>query len=130
MTNAEIAERLVLSRKTVGHHVEHILAKLGVARRTEVAAWAVGIRSAVSSSLSQPQHPADAPAPDSALPGVRLWLQHRGNGMAQVAEKRPADASSALDRVNHWIGGARVAGTSGRSGPVYDPATGESPDEV
>ena len=49
--------------------------------------------------------------------------------MAQVAEKRPADASSALDRVNHWIGGGRVAGTSGRSGPVY-PATGQIAREV
>jgi DNA-binding CsgD family transcriptional regulator len=28
----------------VSAHVEHILAKLGVARRTEVAAWAAGIR--------------------------------------------------------------------------------------
>jgi len=26
--------------------------------------------------------------------------------------------------VSHWIGGAVVAGTSGREGPVYDPATG------
>jgi malonate-semialdehyde dehydrogenase (acetylating)/methylmalonate-semialdehyde dehydrogenase len=28
-------------------------------------------------------------------------------------------------RITHWIGGANVAGTSGRSGPVYNPATGE-----
>ncbi|MEX2576620.1 MAG: CoA-acylating methylmalonate-semialdehyde dehydrogenase [Halofilum sp. (in: g-proteobacteria)] len=27
--------------------------------------------------------------------------------------------------LNHWIDGARVTGGSGRSGPVYDPATGE-----
>jgi DNA-binding CsgD family transcriptional regulator len=33
-----------VSPKTVSAHVEHILAKLGVARRTEVAAWAAGIR--------------------------------------------------------------------------------------
>src|SRR4051812_28877518 len=26
--------------------------------------------------------------------------------------------------INHWIGGARVAGESGRTGPVYNPATG------
>ncbi|HEY8180534.1 MAG TPA: CoA-acylating methylmalonate-semialdehyde dehydrogenase [Candidatus Limnocylindria bacterium] len=50
--------------------------------------------------------------------------------MAQVAESRPADAPSALDRVNHWIGGRRVAGTSGRHGPVYNPATGEVAREV
>lgn len=40
-TNREIAERLVVSPKTVSAHVEHILAKLGVARRAEVAAWVV-----------------------------------------------------------------------------------------
>ena len=50
--------------------------------------------------------------------------------MAQVAESRPADAASALDRVHHWIGGRRVAGTSGRKGPVYNPATGQVAREV
>src|SRR6187200_2323764 len=45
--------------------------------------------------------------------------------MTQIAETRPADATSAQDRVNHWIHGARVPGTSGRSGPVYNPATGK-----
>ena len=39
MTNGEIATSLGLSTKTVATHVEHILAKLDVARRTEVAAW-------------------------------------------------------------------------------------------
>ena len=46
MTNAEIAAELSVAPKTVSAHVEHILAKLGVARRTEVAAWAAGIRAA------------------------------------------------------------------------------------
>ena len=44
LTNAQIAAELSVSPKTVSAHVEHILAKLGVARRTEVAAWAAGIR--------------------------------------------------------------------------------------
>jgi DNA-binding CsgD family transcriptional regulator/tetratricopeptide (TPR) repeat protein len=38
-TNREIAERLVISPKTASSHIEHILAKLGVARRSEIAAW-------------------------------------------------------------------------------------------
>ena len=38
-TNREIAERLVIAPKTASAHIEHILAKLGVARRAEIAAW-------------------------------------------------------------------------------------------
>jgi len=37
-SNPEIADTLVVSRRTVSTHVEHILAKLGVASRAEVAA--------------------------------------------------------------------------------------------
>ena len=40
LTNPEIGELLSVSPKTVSSHVEHILAKLGVARRAEIAAWA------------------------------------------------------------------------------------------
>jgi malonate-semialdehyde dehydrogenase (acetylating) / methylmalonate-semialdehyde dehydrogenase len=29
-----------------------------------------------------------------------------------------------VDRISHWIDGALVAGTSGRTGPVFNPATG------
>jgi len=45
--------------------------------------------------------------------------------MTQVAEpgSQLADASSP-GRVSHRIGGAVTAGTSGREGPVFDPATG------
>jgi malonate-semialdehyde dehydrogenase (acetylating)/methylmalonate-semialdehyde dehydrogenase len=50
--------------------------------------------------------------------------------MTQIAEPQTESGSAALERVNHWIGGKRVAGTSGRSGPVYNPATGELAREV
>jgi DNA-binding CsgD family transcriptional regulator len=43
MTNAEIAEQLFVSPKTASAHIEHILAKLGVARRAEIAAWVTPI---------------------------------------------------------------------------------------
>jgi DNA-binding CsgD family transcriptional regulator len=45
-TNRQIAAELFLSPKTVGSHVEHILAKLGVARRAEIAAWVASLPSA------------------------------------------------------------------------------------
>ncbi|GGS33230.1 ATP-binding protein [Actinokineospora fastidiosa] len=37
LSNPQIADRLVLSRRTVATHVSHILAKLGVASRTDIA---------------------------------------------------------------------------------------------
>jgi malonate-semialdehyde dehydrogenase (acetylating)/methylmalonate-semialdehyde dehydrogenase len=35
-----------------------------------------------------------------------------------------------MRRINHWIDGRTVAGTSGRTGPVWNPATGEQQAEV
>jgi DNA-binding CsgD family transcriptional regulator len=43
LSDAEIAARLYLAEKTVGHHVSSILRKLGVARRGQVAAEAARI---------------------------------------------------------------------------------------
>jgi len=40
-TNREIAERLVISPRTASSHIEHILSKLGVSRRSEIAAWVI-----------------------------------------------------------------------------------------
>jgi malonate-semialdehyde dehydrogenase (acetylating)/methylmalonate-semialdehyde dehydrogenase len=36
-----------------------------------------------------------------------------------------AEPRTAVKRVSHWIGGRLVPSNHGRSGPVYDPATGE-----
>jgi DNA-binding NarL/FixJ family response regulator len=41
LRNAQIAERLVVSEKTVGHHVSAVLRKLDVTSRGEAAAKAV-----------------------------------------------------------------------------------------
>ncbi|MGZ8637484.1 MAG: CoA-acylating methylmalonate-semialdehyde dehydrogenase [Actinomycetota bacterium] len=35
-----------------------------------------------------------------------------------------------MERISHWIGGKVVPGESGRSGPVFNPATGEQTAEV
>jgi two-component system response regulator DevR len=40
-TNKQIAEELYVSEKTARNHVSHILEKLGMARRSEAAAYAV-----------------------------------------------------------------------------------------
>jgi malonate-semialdehyde dehydrogenase (acetylating)/methylmalonate-semialdehyde dehydrogenase len=41
-----------------------------------------------------------------------------------------AAVTTELKLVGHWIGGEPVRGTSGRRGPVYNPATGEQTGEV
>jgi DNA-binding CsgD family transcriptional regulator len=55
LTNAQIATGLFVSPKTVSAHVEHILAKLGVARRAEIAAWTATVTRA-----DVPSHQAEA----------------------------------------------------------------------
>jgi malonate-semialdehyde dehydrogenase (acetylating) / methylmalonate-semialdehyde dehydrogenase len=50
--------------------------------------------------------------------------------MTEVAEAPVAGKRGEIRRISHWIGGRLVEGTSGRSGPVYNPATGEQTGEV
>jgi DNA-binding NarL/FixJ family response regulator len=40
-SNAQIARKLVLTTGTVANHIEHILRRLGVSNRAQVAAWIV-----------------------------------------------------------------------------------------
>ena len=40
LSNHEIAERLVISERTAEAHVTHVLAKLGLRSRAQVAVWA------------------------------------------------------------------------------------------
>ena len=44
--------------------------------------------------------------------------------MTQLAVPAGSPASETLPTVGHWIGGHPAAGSSGRQGPVFDPATG------
>jgi len=48
-TNAGIAAKLGIAPKTASAHVEHILAKLGMARRAEIATWVASLPSAAAS---------------------------------------------------------------------------------
>jgi DNA-binding CsgD family transcriptional regulator len=41
LTNGEIAQRLIISPRTVESHVDHIKAKLGFGRRARIVAWAL-----------------------------------------------------------------------------------------
>ena len=41
MTNREVAEALVISESTAEVHVKHILSKLGLKSRAQVAGWAI-----------------------------------------------------------------------------------------
>jgi malonate-semialdehyde dehydrogenase (acetylating) / methylmalonate-semialdehyde dehydrogenase len=49
--------------------------------------------------------------------------------MTEVLES-PAETREGVKRISHWIGGKVVPGQSGRSGPVFNPATGEQTGEV
>jgi malonate-semialdehyde dehydrogenase (acetylating)/methylmalonate-semialdehyde dehydrogenase len=50
--------------------------------------------------------------------------------MTEVATAPEQREEQDVSRIHHWIGGREVSGTSGRSGPVYNPATGEVAAEV
>jgi predicted ATPase/DNA-binding CsgD family transcriptional regulator len=39
LSNREVSERLVISKRTVDAHVEHVLAKLGASSRVQIATW-------------------------------------------------------------------------------------------
>src|SRR5438477_2584844 len=50
--------------------------------------------------------------------------------MTEVAEAPSGKRLQEPKRITHWINGAAVAGQSGRSGPVYNPAAGVQSGEV
>jgi DNA-binding NarL/FixJ family response regulator len=69
LTNQQIAETLIVTRGTVANHVAHILTKLGLANRTQVAAYVVGSPSSAGS----------AGPPTSSSPArhvTETWLEH------------------------------------------------------
>src|SRR6266487_1036640 len=50
--------------------------------------------------------------------------------MTEVVTAPRKAAAKEITRISHWIGGAIVCGESGRSGPVYNPASGVQTGEV
>ena len=48
LTNGEIAAELSIASRTASSHVEHILAKLGASRRSEIAVWASEVERAMA----------------------------------------------------------------------------------
>src|SRR3954466_12485467 len=50
--------------------------------------------------------------------------------MTEVAAQFTEEGSGEVTRISHWIDGSRLEGTSGRSGPVYNPALGVQTGEV
>ena len=48
LTNRQIGERVFLAEKTVKSHVSHLLAKLGLERRTQAAVLATELRTATA----------------------------------------------------------------------------------
>jgi DNA-binding CsgD family transcriptional regulator/tetratricopeptide (TPR) repeat protein len=63
LTNGEIAGELSIAPKTASAHVEHILAKLGVTRRAEIATWVA--------TVTPPTAAAGDMRPEHALAGRR-----------------------------------------------------------
>jgi DNA-binding CsgD family transcriptional regulator len=68
MTNAELADQLDNAPKTASAHVEHILAKLGVTRRAEIAAWTATV---ARSAGQVPARAETAALPPATLAGRR-----------------------------------------------------------
>ena len=53
LSNREIGEKLGVAEKTVKNHITSLLAKMGLQRRTQAAAWVAGQR---ASSWRQESH--------------------------------------------------------------------------
>jgi non-specific serine/threonine protein kinase len=81
LTNKEIAERLVISRRTAESHVVHILDKLGFSSRSQIATWVTELRHAWPDSpgVSAPGR-AGASGPRRRAGTPPAWTAGRGSG--------------------------------------------------
>ena len=89
LTNREIAERLVLSERTIEGHVEQMRAKLGVRSRTQIATWVLEDRVLGSS--------------DSDAPEIRYAKRGDGHVAYQVQGDGLIDLLALNTGCNVWI---------------------------
>lgn len=81
LSNAEIAERLVLSRSTINTHVENILRKVGARNRVQAALCAVALGLVAPSDSHAAQHP-------SSGPGSERGIQAKNHGIPSPRARR------------------------------------------
>ena len=97
LTNAEIAERLFLSVKTIDHHVAAILRKLGVRSRGEAAA--VSVRRGLRRLRHRP--------PGEGEPRVSQFDQGVDPGISRREASRAPGTTSRASRAARWARASR-----------------------
>jgi HD-GYP domain-containing protein (c-di-GMP phosphodiesterase class II) len=87
LSNKQIAERLVITPKTAGNHVEHIYAKIGASSRAAAAMFAVQHGLLPEEKMRQSPH---APAAGPRLPSCLLHhRRHRAQAQQGQRAERP-----------------------------------------
>ncbi len=86
LTNGEIAQRLVISPRTVESHVDHIKAKLGFARRARIVAWALDRASANERLTVQGEAPGRLDRTGSV---TATWQLSKDDGFTDIDGTRP-----------------------------------------
>ena len=104
LSNAAIAKRLVISRRTAEHHVASILGKLGVRTRAEAIARALREGRRIRSRMGDPtdvagESPADARG-DGGPRARHLSAKEDDDGHRQTTRRPSGNASRARSAVN------------------------------